>query len=246
MNQLSNMWRFLPPVTKNLIIINFIVWLCMMVIPRTFGIDVTKYGALHYVEAPDFNIIQLFTYMFMHSTDGLTHILFNMFTLFMFGVVLERVLGSKRFLFFYLSCGVGAAIIQEGVWALMLQNQVINGLAVLNHTSFEQISEWVAQHPDILTMNYNIFSTVGASGAIYGVLLAFGMIFPNRPMYLMFIPVPVKAKWMVTGFVILELLIGLSSANDGVAHFAHLGGMLVGFLMILYWKKKGVINGTFY
>lgn len=91
-----------------------------------------------------------------------------------------------------------------------------------------------------------MFTTVGASGAIYGILLAFGMIFPNRPMYLMFIPVPVKAKWMVTGFVVLELLIGLSSAQDGVAHFAHLGGMLIGFLIIIYWKKKGIINGFYY
>ena len=246
MNQFSNMWRFLPPVTKNLIIINFIVWLAMMVFPRALGIDLTKFFALHYVEAPDFNVGQLFTYMFMHSQDTFTHILFNMFTLFMFGTVLERVLGAKRFLFFYLTCGVGAAIIPEGVWALTLENTVISELARLNHTSAQLIQEWVARQPDILPMNYNIYNTVGASGAIYGVLLAFGMLFPNRPMYLMFIPVPVKAKWMVAGFVVLELLIGLSSANDGVAHFAHLGGMLVGFLIIFYWKKKGVIHGTYY
>ena len=123
---------------------------------------------------------------------------------------------------------------------------MISELARLNHTSAQLIQEWVARQPDILPMNYNIYNTVGASGAIYGVLLAFGMLFPNRPMYLMFIPVPVKAKWMVAGFVVLELLIGLSSANDGVAHFAHLGGMLVGFLIIFYWKKKGVIHGTYY
>lgn len=246
MNQLSNMWRFLPPVTKYLIIINFIVWLAMLALPRALGIDPMKYGALHYVEAPDFNFAQLFTYMFMHSVQNITHILFNMFTLFMFGTVLERVLGSNRFLFFYITCGVGAAIIQEGVWGLTLPGEIVSWLASINHTSVQIIEDLVARQPEIITDNLNVFDTVGASGAIYGVLLAFGMIFPNRPMYLMFIPVPVKAKWMVTGFVVIELLIGLSQANDGVAHYAHLGGMLVGFLIILFWKKKGVINGTYY
>ncbi len=240
------MVRLLPPVTKNLIIINFIIWLAMMILPRSFGVDFMKFGALHYVEAPDFNPAQIFTYMFMHSTSSFAHILFNMFTLFMFGVVLERVLGAKRFLFYYISCGIGAALIQEGVWALTLPDMIVSELARMNHTTADAIRQWVASDPVILKQNYDVFTTIGASGAIYGVLLAFGMLFPNRPMYLMFIPVPVKAKWMVTGFVALELLIGLSSASDGVAHFAHLGGMLIGFFIILYWKKKGVVHGGYY
>jgi len=182
----------------------------------------------------------------MHSTQSFTHILFNMFTLFMFGVVLERVLGSKRFLLYYITCGLGAAVIQEGVWALTLPDLVVSELARINLVPVDEISRWLSAEPQILAQNYNVFTTVGASGAIYGILIAFGMIFPNRPMYLMFIPVPVKAKWMVTGFVVLELLIGLSSATDGVAHFAHLGGMLVGFFIILYWKKKGIVNGFYY
>lgn len=246
MSQFQNIMRALPPVTKNLIIINFIVWLAMMVIPRSLGVDVMKFGALHYIEAPDFNILQLFTYMFMHSTQSFAHILFNMFSLFMFGITLERLFGAKRFLLFYISCGLGAALIQEGVWALTLPDMIIRGLAEANHTSIDAIRQWVAAQPQILTNNYDFFTTIGASGAIYGVLLAFGMLFPDRPLYLMFIPVPIKAKWMIVGFVILELLIGLSSANDGVAHFAHLGGMLVGFLIILYWKKRGIINGRYY
>lgn len=238
--------RSLPVVTKNLIIINLLIWLAMVVTGRAENGILMRYGALHYVEASDFNPAQLFTYMFMHDVRSFTHVLFNMFTLFMFGIVLERLLGAKRFIFFYLSCGVGAALIQEGVWALTLPSMVENGLAQLNHTTVENIKQYLAIHPEAYTMNYNFYTTVGASGAIYGVLLAFGMIFPNRPMYLMFIPVPVKAKWMITGFVVIELLIGLSSANDGVAHFAHLGGMLIGFLIILYWKKKGVIHGQYY
>lgn len=246
MSQFQNIIRSLPPVTKNLIIINFLVWLAMMILPGRLGIDVMKYGALHFVEAPDFNFLQLFSYMFMHSTSSFSHILFNMFTLFMFGVVLERVLGSKRFLLFYITCGLGAAVIQEGVWALTLPDMIAKELPRMNHVPVEEIRQWLAAEPQILKQYFDVFTTVGASGAIYGILLAFGMIFPNRPMYLMFIPVPVKAKWMVTGFVVLELLIGLSSAQDGVAHFAHLGGMLIGFLIIIYWKKKGIINGFYY
>lgn len=235
MSQFGYIFRTMPPVTKNLIIVNLIVWLAMTLFP-SLGNKLMTLGALHFIEAPDFNPAQLFVYMFMHSTQMFTHILFNMFTLFMFGTALENVFGSKRFLFYYISCGFGAALIQECVWALTLPDMVINGLAQLNHTSSEAIRQWIT--PDILKDNYNIFSTIGASGAVYGILLAFAMLFPNQPMYLMFIPVPIKAKWMIAGFVALELLIGLSAANDGVAHFAHLGGMLIGFIIIFYWKKK--------
>lgn len=246
MSQFSNVVRSLPPVTKNLIIINFLVWIVMMVFPARTGDRLMEVCALHYFEAPDFNPAQLFTYMFMHSTGSLTHILFNMFSLFMFGIVLERLLGAKRFLFYYVSCGVGAALIQEGVWALTLENMIVDRLAVMNHTSADLMRTYLSTMPGQMAANLNFFTTVGASGAIYGVLLAFGMLFPNRPLYLMFIPVPVKAKWMIVGFVVFELLIGISTANDGVAHFAHLGGMLVGFLMLLYWKKRGVVNGPYY
>lgn len=246
MSQFSNIMRSLPPVTKNLIIINFIVWIAMMVAGRHGDSVLMRYGALHYVEASDFNPFQLFTYMFMHSTVSLTHILFNMFTLFMFGVVLERIMGAKRFLFFYISCGLGAAVLEEVVWLLTLPDMIERELAVLNHTSVDAVRQYLVHNAGFLEQQYNVYTTVGASGAIYGILLAFGMIFPNRPMYLMFIPVPVKAKWMVTGFVVLELLVGLSGSNDGVAHFAHLGGMVVGFFIILFWKKKGLIHGGYY
>ena len=241
------MFSNIPPVTKNLIIINFIVWLAMMVSPRLADIF-TTYGALHYFSASDFNPAQLLTYMFMHSTRDFAHILFNMFTLFMFGITLERVLGSPRYLFYYISCGVGAALVQELVWAFTWEDIFVKPLANINNVDFatmrQAIDAAVATGQDLPFLNQLL--TVGASGAIYGVLLAFGMIFPNMPLYIMFIPVPIKAKWMVIGYGAIELLIGLSNATDGVAHFAHLGGMIFGFIMILIWKRQGVIHGRYY
>ena len=243
----NSMFSNIPPVTKNLIIINFIVWLAMMVSPRLADIF-TTYGALHYFSASDFNPAQLLTYMFMHSTRDFAHILFNMFTLFMFGITLERVLGSPRYLFYYISCGVGAALVQELVWAFTWEDIFVKPLANINNVDFatmrQAIDAAVATGQDLPFLNQLL--TVGASGAIYGVLLAFGMIFPNMPLYIMFIPVPIKAKWMVIGYGAIELLIGLSNATDGVAHFAHLGGMIFGFIMILIWKRQGVIHGRYY
>lgn len=244
MSQFDNIVRSIPPVTKNLIIINFLVWLAMLVMPHTLGNWAMHYCALHYVMATDFNAAQLFTYMFVHG--GFTHLLFNMFTLYMFGRAIEDVMGSARFLFFYIACGVGAAIIQEGVWALTLPDLITTEMARINFAPVEEIRLYLAANPEIMAGSLNVFTTVGASGAIYGVLMAFAMLFPNMPMYLYFIPIPVKAKWMVTGFIVLELLIGLSSANDGIAHFAHLGGILVGFIMVYIWKKRNIIHGSDY
>lgn len=193
----------IPPVTKNLIIINFIVWLAMMLMPGSIGANFTEYGGLHYIGALDFNIAQIVTYMFIHSTNGIAHLFFNMFTLFMFGITLERVLGGKRFLFYYLSCGIGAAIIQEATWAMMINSFVNDNLemtianfAHANNLSMEQVYHYVSpsQLSALRSSIENALVTVGASGAIYGVLLAFGMIFPNRPLYLMFVPVPIKAN----------------------------------------------------
>lgn len=236
----------IPPVTKNLIIINFLIWVVMMIAGDR--LHLVEYGGLHYFKASDFNPAQLLTYMFMHSTQGLAHIVFNMFTLFMFGITLERVLGSARYLFYYISCGIGAALVQELVWSLTWENMFVKLLANGNGVSFEVAREAInyalATGQNLPFLNSLV--TVGASGAIYGVLLAFGMLFPNMPLYIMFIPVPVKAKWMVIGYGVIELLIGLSNAHDGVAHFAHLGGMIFGFIMLYIWKKQGLFNGPRY
>lgn len=253
------MFRRLPPVTKNLIIINLIIWLFMFVTAQSsVGVyeRFMKLCALHYFTAPDFNPFQLFSYMFMHSAQGFAHIFFNMFTLFMFGIALERTLGSARFLFFYLSCGIGAALVQEGVWALTWEGAFCDWFGhqtgYTRETVALMLDQIVAtgQGLDILNSYLNnAMLTVGASGSIYGVLLAFAMIYPNMPMYLFFVPVPVKAKWMVLGYGVIELLMGMSQAvglSDGVAHFAHLGGMIFGFIMIYYWKKKGDLHNGFY
>ena len=177
-----------------------------------------------------------------------------MFSLWMFGMTLERTLGSARFLFYYISCGVGAAIIQELAWMLTWEDTMVKVLANSNNIDFPEAKAYInqllmtADGKEIVGQWLNMFVTIGASGAVYGILLAFGMLFPNAPLYLFFIPVPVKAKWMVLGMGAIEVLIGLSEAagkSDGIAHFAHLGGMIFGFFIILYWKKKGSFNGYY-
>lgn len=238
----------IPPVTKNIIIINLLVWLAMLILPQRLGIDFLQIGGLHYFKAPDFNPIQVVTYMFMHDTGTFAHLFFNMFTLWMFGITLERVMGSARYLFFYISVGIGAALFQELVWSFTWEHQFLDWVSrstgaplSMVHEAFGsgQLGEW----QDYFLNRYNI--TIGASGAVYGILLGFGMLFPNRPLYLMFVPVPIKAKWMVIGYGVIEILLGVAG-NDGVAHFAHLGGMIFGFILLYYWKKKGAIHGDFY
>ncbi len=249
----GSFFNSIPPVTKNLIIINLIVWVVMMIAPASTTGVIERLFALHYWDASQFNPAQLLTYMFMHSTTNFGHLLFNMFSLWMFGTAIERALGGWRFLFYYISCGIGAALVQELAWMWTWADSFARFLAPQNpHLTVSQISDMLA-HPaaygvtaDVNAMKNGLI-TVGASGAIYGVLLAFGMLWPNRPLFLFFLPIPIKAKWMVLGFGVLEVLLGLGDArglSDGIAHFAHLGGMIFGFIMIYYWKKKGLGNGS--
>lgn len=221
----------LPTVTKNLLIINVLCFFGMLVAKR-YGIDVENLLGLHFFLASDFNLSQLISYMFMHA--NFQHIFFNMFAVWMFGRVLEQVWGPKRFLFYYIACGVGAGLIQELV-------QYIQYATVLSgYDSVNMGGNYVIPMSDYL----NMMTTVGASGAIYAILLAFGMIFPNQPIYLYFL-LPMKAKYFVMGYAVLELIFGMSQRGDGIAHFAHLGGMLFGFILIMYWKKKNR-NGQFF
>jgi len=222
----------IPAVTKNLIIINFLCWLASLVLPR-FGIDLIQLAGLHFLTASQFHFYQLFTYMFLHATPSLEHVFFNMFAVFMFGRVLENVWGKQRFLLFYMVTGFGAAVVQELVWFYMLYADAGNAGMPLSD---------LLMHPGI-----NNLITIGASGAVFGVLLAFGMLFPNTPLFLMFIPIPIKAKYFVAIYGVIELFLGVANFNgDNVAHFAHLGGMLFGFFMIRYWKKKDFDRGLFY
>ena len=209
----------MPPVVKNLIMANVIVYIITMI----SGNFMYEHFSLFYFKSPFFKPFQLVTHMFMHG--GFAHILFNMYALFIFGSVLERVWGSQKFLFYYFVTGIGAALIHLGVMALQLRGY----MADLN--AGDLLAR--AQIQDIL-----VTPTVGASGAIYGLLLAYGMLFPNNIMQLIFPPVALKAKWFVLIYGAIELMLGLSGRGGDIAHFAHLGGMIFGFFLILYWKKN--------
>lgn len=251
MFQSAGGFRNIPPVTKNLIIVNVIIWLAMILFPSQIGNFCTNHLGLHFIGSALFNPVQVVTYMFMHDTSRIFHILFNMFTLWMFGRVLEQVWGSKRFLIFYLVCGIGAALVQEGVWALIVKHEYIDTLARVNGITYEHMAQIVNQ--DIaaggtnvaqgMAMLKNSLLVVGASGAVYGLLLGFAFVFPDLPLYLFFIPVPIKAKYMVIGYGVIEFFLGVSGGQPTVAHFAHLGGMIFGLIMLLYWKKNGTLHG---
>ena len=217
--------RNIPTITKNLLIINVLMFVATFVFQRG-GIDLNDVLGLHFFMASEFHLYQLLTYMFMHG--GLQHIFFNMFALWMFGCVVENVWGPKKFLFYYISCGIGAGLIQELV-------QYISYFAIDGLGSYEYVS---LNGASITVNDYlNQLTTVGASGAIYGILLAFGMLFPEERIFIFPLPVPIKAKWFILAYVAIELFSALGTSGDGVAHFAHLGGMLFGFLMIRYWQK---------
>jgi membrane associated rhomboid family serine protease len=261
----------IPPVTKNLIIINVIMLLATYLLAPK-GIDLTKAFALYYPESENFRWYQPITHMFMHG--GFGHIFFNMFALFMFGRVLESVWGPKRFLLFYFVTGLGAAALHTFVNYIEIEPLVKAVTAFSNTPSADLFSEFVNKHQStIKDLRFNLpliidlanswletptstgyeaeatsfmnqlisikmnIPTVGASGAVYGVLLGFGMLFPNTEMMIFPLPVPIKAKYMVMGYAALELVLGLSMPGSNIAHFAHLGGMLFGFFMIKYWNK---------
>lgn len=196
-----------PPVVKNLIIINALIYLAMALIPEAYRF-LNHYGALQIgprMLGYEFHTYQFITYMFLHA--NFEHVFFNMFALWMFGRTLEYDLGSRRFLIYYMVCGVGAALIQAGITVAMGQPMAL----------------------------------VGASGAVMGLLLAFGVMYPNAVIMLLIPPIPMKAKWFVIIYAVLELFLGWRGVGN-VAHFAHVGGMLWGYLMLLWWKRRGMIR----
>lgn len=240
----------IPTITKNLLIINVLVFLATIV-AQSYGIDLAQYLGLHFFSATDFNIAQLITYMFMHG--GFTHLFFNMFAVWMFGRILEQVWGPKRFLFYYLACGIGAGLISMLVTYIRMT-------AVKAGMSPEMIDTVYREGAEILhsNMNYTYPAmanlnallngvTVGASGAVYAILLGFGMLFPNQTLFIFPLPFPIKAKYFVIGYALIELYAGFANnPGDNVAHFAHLGGMIFGFILIMYWRKKDRGNGYYY
>ena len=195
-----------PPVVKNLIIANCVAYLAILLLPEVNHFC-AQYLQLWWVDTYHYNFhsYQFVTYMFLHG--GFGHLFFNMFALWMFGRTLEYEIGSKRFLIYYMVCGIGAALIQVGL-ATMLDEQMI---------------------------------LLGASGAVMGLLLAFGLMHPNNMVLVFPIPFPIKAKWFVIGYAVLEIVLGSSGVSTGVAHFAHVGGMIWGLILLLWWKKRGDI-----
>ncbi len=238
MNPLAN----IPPVVKNLLIINVIFYIAMMMFG---GPLMTNVLGVHYFDSPNFRIWQVVTYMFMHDYSSLFHILFNMFALYTFGASLEYIMGSKRFLNFYLITGLGALALQLLVQGIEVYN--ITG-SFVNNGSFviDAAKRTIGFNPELIDQEkastlLGIYLTpmVGASGAIFGLLIAFGMLFPNAELFIMLIPVPVKAKYIIPVYVILELFLGVKQfQGDSVAHFAHLGGALFGFILVKLWGLR--------
>jgi membrane associated rhomboid family serine protease len=275
-------FQLLPPVVKNLLIINGLFFLATITFESTFRIDLTKILGLHFVSASDFKPYQFVTYMFMHG--GFTHILFNMFALWMFGNTLENVWGGKRFLTYYMVTGIGAGMVYI-IWIYFQMMPTLNYInTFINTRDIAVLGEFTSSHTFVLNQfsgqiwldfqefqrNIRMLSVnpdnsealqsvvafmteykefylnqsvvVGASGAVFGILLAFGMMFPNSVIYLYF-AIPIKAKYFVMIYGAFELFEGvMNRPGNNIAHFAHLGGMLFGYILIVYWKRKGELH----
>ena len=269
-------FNILPPVVKNLLILNGIFYLATFALGNAFHYDLVNTFGLHYWAADSFRPWQFITYMFMHDPSNFSHILFNMFALWMFGYLLENVWGPRKFLFYYIFTGIGAAFFHYVVWyfqfspALDAVNAFIADPSIVAFADFRNSSHFVLMDKEML-QHFNAFVpqfnnalktsdyhatqlavefmqqyraellnapvVIGASGAVFGILLAFGMLFPNTLIYLYFF-IPIKAKWFVIIYGAIELYSGVFNKSEGVAHFAHLGGMIFGFILIMIWNRQ--------
>lgn len=218
------MFRNIPLVTRNLLIANILAFLATIVL-KSAGISLEDLGGLHFFLAQHFHVYQFITYQFLHA--NFAHLFFNMFALWMFGCVIENVWGPKKFLFYYITCGIGAGLCQELVQYVTYASE---GLAAYEYVTDGSVRMTVSAFLDN-------WCTIGASGAVYAILLAFGMTFPEERIFIFPLPVPIKAKWFVIIYAVIELVSAVTSSGDGVAHMAHLGGMLFGFLLIRYWRR---------
>lgn len=269
----SNPFGNTPKVVLNLIIVNALLLLVTIVMDNQ-GLDLTNILGLHSFYSKDFGAWQLLTNIFLHGS--LTHLFFNMFSLWMFGRILEQVWGGKKFLIFYIFTGVGASILNSVVNIAEIEyarHAFDQAIANISPDTFFQMlqshhlelkpevesyfggwyndpnnADFIKQGRVILESSKNIYIdalsktvTIGASGSVYGVLLAFGMLFPNMMLMLLIPPIPIKAKYMVMIFAAIELYLGISGKQPGIAHFAHLGGMLVAFIILRYWKKNNMM-----
>jgi len=266
MNQYQTSPFSMPPVVKNLIMINVVMLVATWAL-KNMGIDLNEKLGLFYPGSEHFRPYQFVTHLFMHA--DIWHLFFNMFALYMFGKVLEMVWGSKRFLIYFFVTGLGAAALHSMVTYFEIQSLQKHVIAFVNTPSPELLAAFVKSnlsHPATwvadLVNNWGVtpnnpvyiqqatdlvqrvlvermdIPTIGASGAVFGVLLAFGYLFPNTELMLLFPPVPIKAKYFVIGYGAIELYLGVTQSNSNIAHFAHLGGMLFGFILLKYWEKN--------
>ena len=230
----------IPPVVKNLLIINIIFFIGTYALGKA-GIDLYDWMAGYYFNSPQFHPWSIITYMFLHAgMDHPEHIFFNMFALFSFGPILEYGMGSKKFFNMYFLCGIGGIVCHQFVQAYEVH--AITGAITIDHpgliSSFEQYGA-------LGQKLYNIYHgpVVGASGAIFGLLVAFGMMYPNLELMILFIPVPIKAKYIIPVYIVVELFLGYKQYSwDSVAHFAHLGGALIGFILVKAWRLQHTDN----
>jgi len=230
----------LPIVTKNILIINVLLFLACQVLPEQFETALTGY----YFQSENFRPWQIITHMFMHGS--VTHIFFNMFGVYMFGSALEHYWGAKRFLNYYLLCGLGAFALHQFISYLEIQKMIsqlpsdlVREVFMNGNAALQEGKNYTNEVAANLNLALNI-GLVGASGCLFGLLLAYGVMFPNSELMLMFIPVPIKAKWFVLGYGAIELMLAFRNApGDNVAHFAHLGGMIFGYIIIKIWQKQG-------
>ncbi|HZY36177.1 MAG TPA: rhomboid family intramembrane serine protease [Mucilaginibacter sp.] len=225
----------LTPVVKNLLIINLICFLPFLLFDHgDKGGPVTEFFGVHYLNAPGARPWQYITYMFMHG--GWQHIFFNMFGLFMFGPILEYAIGPKKFLNLYIICGIGAVVFQTMIQAFEVYN-ITGGITISNPGATESYYQYGAQAQKLYDIYHS--NVVGASGALFGVLVAFAMLYPDLEMMILFVPVPVKAKYLIPVYIVIEIWSTISpSPQDNVAHLAHLGGALVGFALIKIWRYR--------
>jgi membrane associated rhomboid family serine protease len=238
MNGFGRGFSGIPPVVKNIIMLNVLLLLLTYMSESVFSVDLNRLLGLYFPKSENFMPVQILTHMFMHG--GIGHLFFNMYALYIFGQVLESVWGPKRFLIFYMVTGIGAALTHETVIAFQYFNLV-------NHISPENLQIFLNNGTeffdngdyDSIQSLYNLLNTptVGASGAVFGVLLAFGMLFPNTQLLLIIPPMPIKAKYLVMAYGAIELFLAFSQPGSSIAHAAHLGGMLFGYILIRYWRK---------
>lgn len=233
---MNNLFANLTPVVKNLLIINIICFVGTMIFEPA-----NKLFGVYYPDSPFFKVWQPITYMFMHG--GFGHIFFNMFSLVMFGSIIERMFGSKRFLTYYIICGLGALVLQYGVQAYEVYN-ITGSIRAEAYLQYNMLEGKVFTNLSISQDHFNklasIYGTpmVGASGAVFGLLLAFAYFFPNLELQLLFIPVPIKAKYFVPGLILIEIFLGFSQSGSSIAHLAHVSGALFGYILIKLWGIK--------